>query len=327
MAAMCRPLLAALRNYYIAVKVVLQQLLGRSFALPDLPRQDGKVAFVTGGSRGIGYNTAKHLAKHGMHVIIGNNEADGNEAVKQIQQDTLNEKVEFLFCDLASMKSICNCVQNFKAKNLGLHVLINNAGVMLVPESKTEDGFETHFGLNYLGHFLLSNLLLDTMRKSGTHDFNARVVTVSSATHFTGELNFDNLQTSQCYSPHGAYAQSKLALVLFTYYLQHQLTAEGCFVTTNAVDPGVVNTDLYQHVSWPVRLVKWMTGWLFLKTPEEGAFMSIYASLSPELEGIGGCYLYNGQRIKSANVTYNTEIQKKLWTESCKMTAIPDSTY
>ncbi|XP_073472501.1 polyprenol dehydrogenase isoform X1 [Aquarana catesbeiana] len=322
--ALLSPLLPVLRNYYIALKVILQQLLCRAFVLPDLPRQDGKVAFVTGGSRGIGYYTAKHLAKHGMHVIIaGNNEADGNEAVRRIQQDTLNEKVEFLFCDLASMKSIRNCVQNFKAKNLGLHVLINNAGVMLVPESKTEDGFETHFGLNFLGHFLLTNLLLDTMRKSGTPYFNTRVVTVSSATHFNGELNFDDLQTSHCYSSHGAYAQSKLALVLFTYYLQHQLTAEGCYVTANSVDPGVVNTNLYQHVSWPGRFVKWLTGWLFLKTAEEGAFTSIYASISPDLEGIGGCYLYNGQRIKSADVTYNTEVQKKLWSESCKMAALP----
>ncbi|XP_077336928.1 polyprenol dehydrogenase isoform X3 [Lithobates pipiens] len=313
-----------------------------------------------------------------MHVIIaGNNEADGNEAVRRIQQETLNEKgeksltekdktkdndqripgtpnltsligklaraspedleeggveavgemgtlpVEFLFCDLASMKSIRNCVQNFKAKNIGLHVLINNAGVMLVPESKTEDGFETHFGLNFLGHFLLTNLLLDTMRKSGTPYFNTRVVTVSSATHFNGELNFDDLQTSHSYSSHGAYSQSKLALVLFTYYLQHQLTAEGCYVTANSVDPGVVNTDLYQHVSWPGRFVKWMTGWLFLKTAEEGAFTSIYASISPDLEGIGGCYLYNGQRIKSADVTYNTEVQKRLWAESCKMAVLP----
>ncbi|XP_072283705.1 polyprenol dehydrogenase [Pyxicephalus adspersus] len=318
-------LLPVLKNYFIAVKVVLQQLFYRSFILPDLPRQDGKVAFVTGGSRGIGYYTAKHLAKHGMHVIIaGNNEADGNEAVRRIQQDTLNEKVEFLFCDLASMKSIRKCVQNFKAKNLDLHVLVNNAGVMLVPESRTEDGFETHFGLNYLGHFLLTNLLLDTLRKSGTCNFNSRIVTVSSATHFAGELNLDDLQTSRCYSSHGAYAQSKLALVLYTYYLQHQLTAGGCYVTTNAVDPGVVNTDLYQHVSWPGRFVKSMTGWLFLKTAEEGASTSIYASISPDLEGIGGCYLFNGQRIKSADVTYNTEVQKKLWTESCKMAALPN---
>lgn len=313
-------------NYYIAMKVILQQLLGGSFRLPVLSRQDGKVTIVTGGAKGIGYYTARHLAGLGMHVIIvGNNETDGNEAVTRIRQDTLNEKVEFLFCDLASMKSIRNCVQNFKAKNLDLHVLVNNAGVMLVPERRTEDGFEEHFGVNYLGHFLLTNLLLDTLRKSGTNNFNARVVTVSSATHFTGQVNFDNLQSSRCYSAHGAYAQSKLALVLFTYYLQHLLTVEGSYVTANAVDPGVVNTDLYKHVWYPGRLVKWMTGWLLLKTAEEGAATSIYTTVSPDLEGIGGCYLYNGERTKSADVSYDIELQKKLWTESCKMVALPVS--
>ncbi|XP_063811555.1 E3 SUMO-protein ligase ZBED1 isoform X4 [Pseudophryne corroboree] len=261
-----------------------------------------------------------------MHVIIaGNNETDGNEAVRRIQEDTLNNKVEFLFCDLASMKSIRNCVQNFKATNLGLSVLINNAGVMLVPERRTQDGFEEHFGLNYLGHFLLTNLLLDTMRSSGRQDCNARVITVSSATSFAAQLNFDDLQNSHCYSAHGAYSQSKLALVLFTYYLQHQLTVEGSHVTANAVDPGVVNTDLYKHVCWPFRFVKWMTGRLLLKSAEEGAATSIYAAVSPDLEGIGGCYLYNGQKIKSADITYNAELQEKLWTESCKMVALPVS--
>ncbi|XP_063811554.1 E3 SUMO-protein ligase ZBED1 isoform X3 [Pseudophryne corroboree] len=285
-------MLPTLRNYYIAVKVIFQQLLGRSLTVPDFPRQDGKVAFITGGAKGIGFYTAKHLSRLGMHVIIaGNNETDGNEAVRRIQEDTLN----------------------------------NKAGVMLVPERRTQDGFEEHFGLNYLGHFLLTNLLLDTMRSSGRQDCNARVITVSSATSFAAQLNFDDLQNSHCYSAHGAYSQSKLALVLFTYYLQHQLTVEGSHVTANAVDPGVVNTDLYKHVCWPFRFVKWMTGRLLLKSAEEGAATSIYAAVSPDLEGIGGCYLYNGQKIKSADITYNAELQEKLWTESCKMVALPVS--
>ncbi|XP_077150811.1 polyprenol dehydrogenase isoform X1 [Ranitomeya variabilis] len=323
---MCRVrlVLPALRNYYIAMRVLLQQLLGRAFPLPVLPRQDGKIAMVTGGAKGIGYYTAKHLARLGMHVIIvGNNETDGNEAVTRIQEDTMNEKVGFLFCDLASLKSIRNCVQNFKAKKLDLHLLVNNAGVMFFPERITEDGFEVHFGVNYLGHFLLTNLLLDTLRKSGTSDFNARIVTVSSATHFNGQVDFEALQSSQCYSAHGAYSQSKLALVLFTYYLQHLLSLEGSHVTANAVDPGVVNTDLYKHVWSLGRFVKWMTGWLFLKSAEDGAATTIYTSVSPDLEGIGGCYLYNGERTKSADLSYNIELQKKLWTESCKMATLP----
>ncbi|XP_075450711.1 polyprenol dehydrogenase isoform X3 [Ascaphus truei] len=289
------------------------------------PSQYGKVAIVTGGAKGMGYYTAKHLSMLGMHVIIaGNNEIDGSEAVKRIRHDTMNEKVEFLYCDLASMKSIRQCVQIFKAKNLPLHILVNNAGVMLVPERKTMDGFEEHFGLNYLGHFLLTNLLLKTMKKSGTHTFSTRVITVSSATHYVGELNLTDLQSSYCYSPHGAYAQSKLALVLFTYHLQHHLTAEGSYVTANVVDPGVVNTELYKNVCWAGRLVKWLTAWIFFKTAEEGAATSIYASVSPELEGIGGCFLSNGNRTKSVDLSYNEELQTKLWTESCKMVGIFD---
>ncbi|NXU05602.1 DHRSX reductase, partial [Buphagus erythrorhynchus] len=146
-----------------------------------------------------------------------------------------------------------------------LPLLFPPAGVMLVPERKTEDGFEEHFGLNYLGHFLLTNLLLDTLKQSGTHSHNARIITVSSATHYVGKLHLNDLQSRCSYSPHGAYAQSKLALVLFTYRLQHLLTANGSHVTANVVDPGVVNTELYKHVFWVVKVVKWMTAWLFFK--------------------------------------------------------------
>ncbi|NXY20495.1 DHRSX reductase, partial [Atrichornis clamosus] len=205
-----------------------------------------------------------------------------------------------------------------------LPLLFPPAGVMLVPERKTEDGFEEHFGLNYLGHFLLTNLLLDTLKQSGTHSHNARIITVSSATHYVGKLHLNDLQSRCSYSPHGAYAQSKLALVLFTYRLQHLLTANGSHVTANVVDPGVVNTELYKHVFWVVKVVKWMTAWLFFKTPEEGASTTIYAAVSPEMEGAGGCYLYNEERTKSADVAYNEELQRRLWTESCKMVGISD---
>nr|XP_035953710.1 dehydrogenase/reductase SDR family member on chromosome X [Halichoerus grypus] len=233
---------------------------------PVLAPQPGRVAIVTGGTDGIGYSTAKHLARLGMHVIIaGNNAGKAHKVVRQIQEETLNDKVEFLYCDLASLQSIRQFVQKFKKKKIPLHVLVNNAGVMMVPQRKTRDGFEEHFGLNYLGHFLLTNLLLDTMKESGSPGCSARVLTVSSATHYTGELNMDDLQGSRCYSPHGAYAQSKLALVLFTYHMQRLLAAQGSPVTANVVDPGVVNTDLYKHVFWGTRLIKKLFGWWFFK--------------------------------------------------------------
>ncbi|XP_048348749.1 E3 SUMO-protein ligase ZBED1 isoform X3 [Sphaerodactylus townsendi] len=323
-------LLSAVRVYYIGFCALLQQLLRRLRPgcpfKPDFPQQNGNVAIVTGGTRGIGYHTVKYLARLGMHVIIaGNNEREGQETVMKIKEETLNAKVEFLYCDLASMKSIHQFVHTFKAKNCPLHVLINNAGVLLVPERKTKDGFEEHFGVNYLGHFLLTNLLLETLKQSGTQSHNARIVNLSSATHFVGELHFNDLQSSRLYSPHGAYAQSKLAIVLFSYWLQHLLTVEGSHVTVNVADPGIVNTSLYKHVSCPGKLVKWTLGWLLLKTPEEGSYTSVYAAVSPELEGVGGCYLLHEQRTKSLDVSYDEKLQRRLWTESCKLVGIHDT--
>ncbi|XP_027464207.1 dehydrogenase/reductase SDR family member on chromosome X isoform X2 [Zalophus californianus] len=298
---------AALRVYAAGAAVVLAQLLRRcrgGFAEPVLAPQPDRVAIVTGGTDGIGYSTAKHLARLGMHVII----------------------VEFLYCDLASLQSIRQFVQKFKKKKIPLHVLVNNAGVMMVPQRKTRDGFEEHFGLNYLGHFLLTNLLLDTMKESGSPGCSARVLAVSSATHYIGELNMDDLQGSRCYSPHGAYAQSKLALVLFMYHLQRLLAAQGSPVTANVVDPGVVNTDLYKHVFWGTRLIKKLFGWWFFKTPDEGAWTSVYAAVTPDLEGIGGRYLYNEKETKSLTITYDLDLQRELWARSCQMTGIIDMT-
>lgn len=262
-----------------------------------------------------------------MRVIIaGNNTGKAQEAVRQIQEETLNDKVEFLYCDLASLKSIRQFVQTFKKKKIPLHVLVNNAGVMMVPQRRTRDGFEEHFGLNYLGHFLLTNLLLDTMKESGSPGCCARVLTVSSATHYIAELDMEDLQGSRSYSPHGAYAQSKLALVLFTYHLQRLLAAQGSPVTANVVDPGVVNTDLYRHVFWGMRLIKKLFSWWFFKTPDEGAWTSVYAAVTPDLEGIGGRYLYNEKETKSLAVTYDLDLQRELWARSCQMTGITDVT-
>ncbi|XP_058148169.1 polyprenol dehydrogenase isoform X3 [Dasypus novemcinctus] len=321
---------AALRVYVAGAAVVLAQLLRRcrgGFLQALFPPQPERVAIVTGGTDGIGYATVKYLARLGMHVVIaGNNDAKAQEVLRKIKEETLNDKVEFLYCDLASMRSIRQFVQQFRMKNIPLHVLVNNAGVMMVPQRKTQDGFEEHFGLNYLGHFLLTNLLLDLLKESGSPSRGARVITISSATHYVGEMNMDDLQSSNYYSPHGAYAQSKLALVLFSYHLQGLLASEGSHVTSNVVDPGVVNTDLYQHVFWGTRLLQKIFGWLLFKTPEEGAWTSVYAAVSPELEGVGGRYLYNEKPTASLQVTYDKKLQRELWSRSCKMTGLLDIT-
>nr|KAF6267848.1 dehydrogenase/reductase X-linked [Myotis myotis] len=287
---------AALRVYAAGVAVMMAQLLRRclgGFTEPVFPRQPGRVAIVTGGTEGIGLATCRRLALLEMHVIIaGNDAAKGREVARKIREETGNQK----------------------------------AGVMMVPQRQTEDGFEEHFGLNYLGHFLLTNLLLDTLRESGRPGRSARVVSMSSATHYVGELALDDLQGRGGYSPHGAYARSKLALVLFTYHLQGLLAAQGSHVTANVADPGVVDTDLYKHVFWGTRLVKKLFGWLFFKTPDEGAWTSIYAAVTPDLEGVGGRYLYNEKDSRSLAVTYDPHLQQELWARSCQMTGIRDRT-
>ncbi|TKS66160.1 Dehydrogenase/reductase SDR family member on chromosome X [Collichthys lucidus] len=316
-------LVPLVRLYLCGVKVLLYQLFNRSLTLPVLPKQNGRVAIVTGGTRGMGFETARHLASLGMHVVIaGNEKEEGTAAVKRIHEEGGKGKAEFMFLDLTSLKSVRQFVQTFKARGLPLHVLVNNAGTMLVPETQTQDGFEFHFGLNYLGHFLLTNLLLDVLKKSGRHGCCSRVVTVSSATHYGGVMDMDDLNSKRCYSSHGAYSQSKLALVLFTYYLQEQLTASGFPVTANAVDPGMVDTALYDNLWSLAQALKKPVAKLLFRTPAEGASISIYAAAASEMEGVGGCYLYNGKKKQSSDISYDSELQAELWKKSCQLVGL-----
>ncbi|XP_016297466.1 dehydrogenase/reductase SDR family member on chromosome X-like isoform X1 [Sinocyclocheilus anshuiensis] len=316
-------ILGFIRLYLDGVKVLLYQLFNRSFTLPDLPKQNGKVAIVTGGARGMGYEISRHLVSLDMHVVIaGNEEQEGLAAVKKIHEELNQGKVEFMYLDLASLTSVRQFVQRYKAKGLPLHVLVNNAGVMLVPERRTEDGFELHFGLNYLGHFLLTILFLDVLKKSGKPGKFSRIVIMSSATHYGGRLIQDDLQGRMCYSAHGAYAQSKLALLLFSYHLQNLLWVRGDPVTVNAVDPGMVDTALYGNLSSLAQLAKKPFAKLLFRTPAEGASTAIYAAAASELEGIGGLYLYNGRKTESSALSYDERLQNKLWKESCALVGL-----
>ncbi|KAM6945415.1 LOW QUALITY PROTEIN: polyprenol dehydrogenase [Aplochiton taeniatus] len=317
-------ILPMIRLYLVGVKVLLYQLFNKSFKLPVLPKQNGRVAVVTGGARGMGYETSRHLASLGMHVVIaGNSEEEGLDAVRKINERGSDGKAEFLFLDLASVTSVRQFVQKFKGRALPLHLLVNNGGIMLVPEGETEDGYELHFGLNYLGHFLLTNLLLSSLRTSGKQESCSRVVTMASATHYGGRLDMNDLQGRLCYSSHGAYAQSKLALVLFTYHLQEKLVAGGLPVTANVVDPGMVDTDLYQNLCSPAQAAKRPVAKILFRSPAEGASTAIYAATASELEGVGGCYLYNGEKTKSADVTYDAAVQAELWKRSCLLVGLP----
>ncbi|XP_038571567.1 dehydrogenase/reductase SDR family member on chromosome X-like [Micropterus salmoides] len=318
-------LVPLLRLYFCGIKVLIYQTFNRSFTLPVLPKQNGRVAIVTGGTRGMGFETARHLASLGMHVIIaGNEKEEGAAAVRRIHEEGSEGKAEFIFLDLTSLKSVKRFVQTFRDRGLPLHVLFNNAGTMLVPEAQTVDGFEFHFGLNYLGHFLLTNLLLDVLKRSGRQGRCSRIVNMSSATHYAGVVNMDDLNRRICYSSHGAYSQSKLALVLFTYYLQEQLTAGGFPVTVNAVDPGMVDTALYDNLWSLAQALKKPVAKILFRSPAEGASTAIYAAAASEMEGFGGSYLYNGQKRQSSDISYDSELQAKLWKKSCELVGLQE---
>ncbi|XP_041700538.1 dehydrogenase/reductase SDR family member on chromosome X isoform X2 [Coregonus clupeaformis] len=318
-------ILPALRLYLLGLRVLINQLLCRPFTLPELALQHGRVAIVTGGARGIGYETARHMASLGAHVIIaGQNELEGVSAVKKICEENREAKVEFEQLDLASLQSVRQFVQTFKRRCLPLHILVNNAAVMLVPEGRTEEGFERHFGVNYLGHFLLTLLLLDTLKHSGKRGSCSRVVTLSSSAHGAGEIQLDNLLNRQCYSAHAAYCQSKLALLLFSSHLQQRLDRGGFSVSSCAVDPGMVDTSLYRHLFPPARLAQTAIARLLFRSPTQGASTVLYTALSPSLEGEGGGYWSNGRTEMTSPNTYDPQLQLGLWDSSCRLVGLQE---
>ncbi|TWW80651.1 dehydrogenase/reductase SDR family member on chromosome X-like isoform X1 [Takifugu flavidus] len=311
-------LVPALKLYLLGFKVLLTQLFSKSFRLPVMPRQDGKVVIVTGGARGIGYEVVRLMVGLGAHVIIGGrDEQEGPAAVKRILREHRQAKVEFMKLDLASLQSIRDFVASFKERKLPLNILVNNAGVMLVPEGRTVDGFEQHFGVNYLGHFLLTWLLLDILKDCGKCGFFSRVVNVSSSAHRIGEIRLNNLNICQYYSAHAAYCNSKLAQVLFSSYLHQELQGGGFSVSSCAVDPGMVDTALYRHLWTPLWLPLSIIAHLLFRTPEEGAAPVLHAALSPALEGeCGGGYWASGHKEMTTPPTHDPQLQHSLWETS-----------
>ncbi|MEV1176609.1 oxidoreductase, partial [Nonomuraea sp. NPDC049784] len=190
----------------------------------DVGDQRGRIALITGANSGIGFETAKLLAEHGATVVLAcRDEAKMSEAAKQLRSAAPRGEIATLGLDLASLASIRAAAEAFHDRHARLDLLINNAGLMIPPYGKTADGFESQFGVNHLGHFALTGLLLD--RLLGTP--GSRIVTISSNAHRRGTINFDDLQAERRYHPMTAYAQSKLANLLFTYELQRRLAAAG----------------------------------------------------------------------------------------------------
>ncbi|XP_036062400.1 retinol dehydrogenase 11 [Onychomys torridus] len=276
----------------------------------------GKVVIVTGANTGIGKETAKDLAQRGARVYLACRDVQkGEQVASEIQATTGNKQVLVRKLDLADTKSIRAFAKDFLAEEKHLHILINNAGVMMCPYSKTADGFEMHIGVNHLGHFLLTHLLLEKLKESAP----SRVVNVSSLAHHLGRIHFHNLQGEKFYSACLAYCHSKLANILFTQELARRLKGSG--VTTYSVHPGTVHSELVRHSLF----MRWM--WqlfsLFIKTPQQGAQTSLYCALTEGLESLSGSHFSDCHLTWVSGQARNETVARRLWDVSCDLLGLP----
>lgn len=269
-----------------------------------------KIVIITGGNSGIGKATATELVRAGATVILACRDAvKADAAIEAIQNATGSNKIEFIPLDLSDLASIRTFTTNFLAKFSRLDVLINNAGVIYLRKNITENGFEAQFGVNHLGHFLLTNLLLDTLKKSAP----SRVITVSSAMHFLGRIDFTSFYAENGYGPTTAYGQSKLANILFTKELASRL--EGTGVTAYCLHPGAVSTNLFGELPKPLRKI----ADLFLTSPEKACQTSVYLAQEPGIETLSGSYFAAKKPARTAPQAKDANLQTKLWDVSADL--------
>jgi NAD(P)-dependent dehydrogenase (short-subunit alcohol dehydrogenase family) len=283
-----------------------------------MPNRDmtGRICIVTGATSGIGFATAKILARQGATVVtVGRNPAKGTDTVTRIRQQTGNHSVQYLQADLSVQAQVRGLAQEFQGAHSRLDVLINNVGAFFRERQLSVDGIEMTFALNYLNVFLLTNLLLDTLKASDP----ARIVNVSSDAHRGARLDFDDLESRRSYRGFRAYAQSKLAVILFTYELSRRL--EGTGVTVNVLHPGFVATNMYQNSGKLFKLLRPLIS-LLAKSPEEGAETSIYLATSTEMEGVTGKYFNKKRAVRSAPASYDEAAAQRLWKISSEMTSL-----
>ena len=276
----------------------------------------GQVCMITGATSGIGLATARALARMDAHlVMVGRNPKKGADTVASIRQESGNDGVEFLLADLSVQAQVRRLAAEFQERHSRLDVLLNNAGGFYLRRKLSADGIEMTWALNLLSPFLLTNLLLDTLKASAP----ARIISVSSGMHNSAHLDFEDLEGERKYSGTGAYGQSKLALVLFTYELARRL--EGTGVTVNALHPGFVATGIGQDGVPILKLVSPLLR-LIAMSPEEGAETSIYLASSPEVKGVTGRYFVEKQSAQSSQASYDQAAAQRLWEVCVRMTGL-----
>ncbi|XP_017132780.1 retinol dehydrogenase 11 isoform X2 [Drosophila elegans] len=287
--------------------------------------ETGKVAIVTGGNTGLGRETVMELARRGATVYMAcRSKEKGERARKEIVRKTGNPNVFSRECDLSSLDSIRQFAADFKKEQSELHVLINNAGVFWEPRRLTKEGFEMHLGVNHIGHFLLTNLLLDVLERSAP----SRVVVVASKAHERGHIHVEDMHGQDFYDEGVAYCQSKLANILFARELAKRL--EGTGVTVNALNPGIADTEIARNmIFFQTKFAQYVVEtllrpllWSVMKTPRNGAQTTLYAALDPDLAKVSGQYFSDCKLAPVAPAALDDHMANWLWTQSEKWTQI-----
>lgn len=274
----------------------------------------GKTCIVTGANAGIGRAITVGLSQMGATVVmVCRDQNRGEAALAEIKEESENDTLSLFIADLSSQKSIRQFAERFKAEYTALHVLINNAGVIPPQRTLTEDDLETQFAVNYLAGFLLTDLLLDTLKTSAP----SRIINITSNSHKSATINFDDLQSTQSYDPQQVYPQTKLCNVLFTYELARRI--QDTQVTVNCLHPGVVATKLLNDYHGASGVQSFMKKLLY-GTPERGARTPLYLASSPDLKDVSGKYFENRKMVASSRNSYDLAIAEKLWQVSKNMT-------
>lgn len=277
---------------------------------------EDRIALVTGANAGIGLETVRGLARAGMRVVmVCRNQERGQRALAEVRENTGSEELALLLCDLSSQASIRELAKAFHERFSTLHVLVNNAAVICSGRELTDDGIERQFAVNHLAPFLLTNLLLETMKQNAP----ARIINVSSQMHQRTKFDWENLQGEKRYHPRQIYAQTKLANVLFTKELARRL--EGTGVTANALHPGTVATGLFGRFLGLPSWLGFLTDWLGI-SPEQGAETSLYLATSPDVAETTGKYFRKCRPIACNPVAEDPQIAKKLWDVSEELTGV-----
>lgn len=290
----------------------------------NIESKKGKIAIVTGANSGLGQEITLVLVKKDIKVIMACRNVEKTESAKtNILRIVPTAEIEIMELDLNSLSSVRNFAQLYSEKYTRLDLMIANAGIMIPPFAKTEDGFESQMGVNYFSHFLLINLLFPIINNTP----ESRIITTSSIAHENAKIDFDNLNSEKSYSKMGAYGQSKLACLMFAYELHRRLQNANSKVISLSVHPGVSKTNLFNNMPKFLQFVLSPFWRMLTHSPEEAAKPMLYAALMEDVNG-GEYYGPSGfmgmkgdpKKVKSKPQSYDKEVAKKLWEVSEELT-------